>query len=266
MISQRPEVRALTTSMINEEIRRDWSNLIGMVNSNLPYMTYMRKYHMNFTENFLFRLKKRLMLKQKGVYSVQLSFFHNPLIAISLFSRWKAFTAKKMLLDGNRVPLLRLLNNKKFSIADVYCDMFRIKSSKLSDGILYPYCRDICIVIFHCIFLGFSLWIFLAPEPLLHYLNSIYSYEEWFSPTLCKLIKGTYVNHICLSHPEVLSPCECGEPLNKIVMESYPLKNFDPLKIDNSAKLLTSSLMVGTMILSLLLTESVFESGLFLPL
>lgn len=144
--------------------------------------------------------------------------------------------------------------------------MFRINICQFSDAIIDPYCRDICFSLILCIFLGFSLWIFLAPDPLLQYLNSVYSKKESLLPTLIKLLKSTYVDHVCYAHPEVLSPCECGEPLKQIVMETYPLQNFDPLKIDNSAKLVTCSLMVGTMILSILLTESVFQSGVFFQL
>lgn len=164
------------------------------------------------------------MLTHRGVYSVKFSLFDEQLIAIYTFARWKAFTAKTMLpfqLDGNRVPLLRLLN-KKVGIADVCCDMGRIKSLTLSDAIIYSYCRDIRFVLILCIFFGFSLWMFIAPEPLLKYPNG------WLSPTLIDVIKDTYVNHICITHPEVISPCECGEPFNQTVREIFPQKYFDP--------------------------------------
>lgn len=265
LTSQRPEVRVLTTYMINEDIRDlpCWYNLIGMGmgNSNLAYV---RKYHMNITEKFRLILKKKFMLKQKGVYSVNFDLFNvfnEPLIVIYTFARWKAFTAKTMLpfqLDGNRVPLLRLLK-KKVGLADVYCDMGRIKSFTLSDAIIYSYCRDIRFVLFLCIFFGFSLWMFIAPEPLFQYPNG------WFSPTFLNVIKDTDVNHLCLTHPEVLSPCECGEPFNQTVRERFPQKDFDPDQ-KHSGKLFTCSLMVATLILSLALTESVSQYGLFLPL
>lgn len=32
---------------------------------------------------------------------------------------------------------------------------------------------------------------------------------------LSKVVKETLLENVCSSHPDVSSPCECGEPLNK---------------------------------------------------
>lgn len=75
------------------------SNFLWLMgNSNLKDV--LRKYHIHFTENYLFRLKNRLMLTQRRFYSLKFAFissFQELLIAIYIVSRWKVFTAKKML-------------------------------------------------------------------------------------------------------------------------------------------------------------------------
>lgn len=104
---------------------------------------------------------------------------------------------------------------------------------------------------------------FIAPEQLLNKPQALCSPDLKF---LINVIEDTYVNHICSTHPEVSSPCDCGEPLNKTLKGLLQDKPFDPLQLDNqqSGKMKTLSFMVATIILSLALTESVSESGVYL--
>lgn len=46
------------------------------------------------------------------------------------------------------------------------------------------------------------------------------SSPNFFSPDigfLLKVAKNIYIEGICSNHPQVISPCDCGEPLNSIL-------------------------------------------------
>lgn len=106
---------------------------------------------------------------------------------------------------------------------------------------------------------------FIAPDPLLK------KPLAQCSPNIkliINAIQDTYVNHTCSEHIGISSPCECGEPLNKETMDLFPLTSFDPLDIDNiqSGKLKTVGVMVATIIISLALTESISEYGIYTKL
>jgi hypothetical protein len=79
--------------------------------------------------------------------------------------------------------------------------------------------------------LGFSLWWYLAPEPLL------LSPSVLSSPDLAlafRVSKDTFVHHVCSAHPEITSPCACGEPLNMEARLMFDGTSFDPLEIHSS--------------------------------
>lgn len=101
---------------------------------------------------------------------------------------------------------------------------------------------------------------FVAPEPLLDKPLALCSTGLNY---IRKLIQDTYVNHVCSIHPEGISPCECGEPLNQTARSIFPLNSFDP---DQKGKRKKMFLMVGTIILSLALAESVSQYGVYIEL
>lgn len=93
----------------------------------------------------------------------------------------------------------------------------------------------------------------------------------WTSPDfqlLRNVLSDTYLTHVCSLHPTVNSPCPCGEPLNQTARDLFPLNSFDPLNINPKPVLnqKTCSILVGTIILVLALTESVSPHGIFIEI
>ncbi|KAF3452227.1 hypothetical protein FNV43_RR08325 [Rhamnella rubrinervis] len=119
------------------------------------------------------------------------------------YAQWEPLTAKERLpfkIDGKKYPILRGSPNKKIGLTDVLMDTGRIKSFKLSDAILYSYGLDIRFVLFLSIFLGFQLWMFIAPELLLNKPSALCSPNLKY---LINSIQDTYVNKVCVTHPEL---------------------------------------------------------------
>ncbi|GMH13107.1 hypothetical protein Nepgr_014948 [Nepenthes gracilis] len=88
--------------------------------------------------------------------------------------------------------------------------------------------RDMRFVLVLCAMIGFSLWWGAAPEPLL------LKPEALSAPDInlvTQVVKETFVNRVCTNHPQVLSPCDCGEPLNNIARSLFEEPPFDPLGI-----------------------------------
>lgn len=74
-----------------------------------------------------------------------------------------------------------------------------------------------------------------------------------------KVVRETFVDQICSEH-HVPSPCDCGEPLNKVARGLFePNSPFDPLCLENSTRrrVKAVSVFVASIVLSLALTESV---------
>lgn len=82
-----------------------------------------------------------------------------------------------------------------------------------------------------------------------------------------KVVRETFVDQICSEH-HVPSPCDCGEPLNKVARDLFePNSTFDPLCLENSTsrRVKAFSVFVASIVLSLALTESASASGFRWP-
>lgn len=147
-----------------------------------------------------------------------------------------------------------------------YCS--QIKSFQLAYAIKYSYYRDHRFLLFLLILYGFTIWIILAPDPL---LNKPLALSSPDLKILIKCIEDTYINHVCSNHPAIHSPCDCGEPLNNLTREMFPQTSFDPLKVNTDTgkdigMSKTIAVMVATMIISIALMESVSQNGVFIKL
>lgn len=118
-------------------------------------------------------------------------------------------------------------------------------------------------MIFLCIFFGYSIWACIAPYPLLKNPTKALSAPD--IQIIVHSIRDTYLNHVCYHHSNILSPCDCGEPINKTVRALFPLSSFDPLHINNVEVQKNTSIMVATIILTIALMESVSKHGVYLP-
>lgn len=104
-----------------------------------------------------------------------------------------------------------------------------------------------------------SLWWFSVPEQVLVNPGVL------TSPNLhlvMQVAKDTFLDGVCSNHPQVYSPCDCGEPLNNAARDllKEPLP-FDPLDM---AKLKALSVFMASIILSLVLAESISHHGVLL--
>lgn len=263
--SQKPEIRKQPTYFINDNVHNlpAWYKLRGDSNPNLRKMLYEDDYKERVKSVMRWSLpgENRLVYNYDARSSV-----------LYTFAPWEPLTSQNTLLKmfpsdiiGSRYPLLRSPNKKK-GLADVCREgTGRIKSFQLSDAIFNSYYRDIRFVVYLSIFFGFTIWMILAPDPLLNKPAALSSPDL---KLLINVIQDTYVHHICSTHPQVLSPCDCGEPLNNTVKELFPQTSFDPLKIENyeKGKMKTVAIMVATIILNLALIESVTQHGVYLQL
>lgn len=107
---------------------------------------------------------------------------------------------------------------------------------------------------FFCILFSITVLMEISPEPLLNKPDAIFS--ENFQDVM-NYVRNTYVNHVCTTH-KTPSPCECGEPINRIVREIIPQTSFDPLeKLEKPTpgRVKTITYTLGTILLLITLMD-----------
>lgn len=116
-------------------------------------------------------------------------------------------------IQGERTPLLRLPAPGLSGVLSIR-ETSRIKSFGLGEALQYSYMRDTRFVVLTSLLLFFGLWSMLSPAPLCLKPAALISPDMGF---LLKVAKNIYIEGICSNHPQVISPCDCGEPLNSIL-------------------------------------------------
>lgn len=196
----------------------------------------------------------------------RVTFQRGDLVVIYSFCPWVPTTRGLPQFHGaGRTPLL-LSPNRKPGLSDINWERSRIKSFGLKEAIRYSYLNDMRFVLLVCALLGTSLWWNLAPEPLLLKPAALSSPDL---NLLNRVVRETFRQHVCSSHPQILSPCDCGEPLNNAARHLFAEPRFDPLGIDNSsrqARIAAIAVFFGSIFLSLALAESVSEHGVYVDL
>lgn len=259
------------------EIREQPKYIVNRTVGKLP--CWYKLYSPNRNNNYLLRYINRqpehinvLKCKMQNSLDRGITYNHDNVSSIKYsFRPWHPLTVKVKFnynydsIDVNRTPLLETLDWRKPGLGDVFRESVRIKMFKLLDALLYSYWRDIRFIIFISLFLGFTIWIVTAPEQLLYKPIALSSPDL---KSINQVLKDTYVDHVCSTHPDVISPCDCGEPLNKTVRELFPDGSFDPLHLESGkrARIKALSFMVGFIILTLTLSESVSEYGVYINL
>jgi len=114
-----------------------------------------------------------------------------------------------------------------------------------------------------CGMIGFSVWWAVAPDPLLNIPISVYLHDPGL---ILKLFRDTFVNHICSVHPDVVTPCSCGEPTKNMVREIIDEHiSYDPLGLNSRrAKVLTLFTLIASIILCIALAESVSPEAVYM--
>lgn len=143
----------------------------------------------------------------------------------------------------------------------------RVKSFRLSEALSYSYLRDMRFVLFICALLGISIWWHVSPPPLFEHYPFLCSPDL---PQVGEICRDTFVKGVCSVH-DVPSPCSCGEPLNSAarnLIVDPPLK-IDPLELSGKesrlrpARLKSASVLIGFLLLTLTLSESVSPHGVY---
>lgn len=112
------------------------------------------------------------------------------------------------------------------------------------------------------------MWWGLAPEPLLLKPDALTSPDIH---TLYTVVKDTFINKVCSTHPLISSPCECGEPLNneaRRLLESNTTHSFDPLelgeKTQKKSRASALAIYIAAILITIALTESISTHGVYL--
>lgn len=107
--------------------------------------------------------------------------------------------------------------------------------------------------VFFCILFSITVLMEIAPGPLLNKPSLLFSDNL---PNVLQYTRDVYVNHVCIIHKSV-SPCECEEPLNRIIRDMFPQTTFDPLELQkpSPSKVKTITYMLGTILLVITLMD-----------
>jgi hypothetical protein len=107
--------------------------------------------------------------------------------------------------------------------------------------------------------IGFSIWWYTVPEPLLYKPDALASPDLKF---LVDVVKDTYEYNICSTH-HLPSPCECGEPINQTAKDMFSeTYAFDPFDFNKIQRINSYSIYLSSILLSLLLSESISQYGI----
>lgn len=249
MTSRKPKYRKPPTIHVNDTVGRlpVWAKYFGVNRINL------------LNESLKFKHKLEILnamrYSPQGTYKVIFNGF-NSAFSEYTFDRWRFWTSQAR--PTSKEVIKSLHNKLKKGYASIGCDWGRIKEFTLEKAINHSSITDLRFIFFLCLFFGFNIWVYLVPKAILSHPLVLGAQNIAF---LVKSVRDTYIEDVCCYHPAIPSPCDCGEPLNKIVRVLIP--DSDDL---NLAKKKTYAFMVATIILTLALSETVSRHGIYLPL
>ncbi|KAL3613025.1 hypothetical protein CASFOL_043140 [Castilleja foliolosa] len=136
----------------------------------------------------------------------------------------------------------------------------RIMPFGIRDAIFYSYCKDMRFSLVLCLMLGFGIWWATAPDLVLFNTTGVLSSPD--PGLISRVYEDTFTHKVCSDHTQIVSPCDCGEPLNKELNHMLKEPPFDPLGIQ--CRLKGAAVGIGVILLSLALAESVSTSGILL--
>lgn len=177
----------------------------------------------------------------------------------SFNSPWIPYVANQSQLPF-RMDSRFVRSPERGGLINLFTSSSRIKGFGIREALHYSYCRDLRFVLLFCGMLGFGIWWALSPDPLLY--NPLVICSSPNPDLLCQVSRDTFIDQICSTHPQVLSPCDCGEPLNNELRELLQKPPFDPLGSISRVK--GAAVFIGAILLSLALAESVSQNGVYL--
>lgn len=223
---------------LHQQYRRHWTSPISKL-EELFYNPFIREQ----------RLRKKMEIKMKPA------------------SRWKPLKVKvkqspchlSSVISSERAYETTLMRSPErvVGLKDALRPSARTRGFGLKEAIMLSYCRNHSFVLFTCLLLGLGIWWTLIPDPLLVHP------KYCCSPEMATQLK------------EATGP-ECGfrqsgfqcphtNHIHDKVMEAFTEpKVFDPLGLKPSTRTVGLAVMLGVIVLSLALGESVTETGTLL--
>ena len=155
-------------------------------------------------------------------------------------------------------PILRSYD-RKVGLKDVTRESSRVQSFGIREALIYSYYNDMRFVTVLCAMIGFSIWWFTVPEPLLYHPDALASQDLKF---LTSVVKDTYEYNVCSTH-QILSPCECGEPLNRAAKSMFSDKAYtwDPLHQNKIQRVDALSIYLSSILITIMIEESISQYG-----
>lgn len=181
------------------------------------------------------------------------------------FGPWVPYGANRSQLPfeiERREGKIPILHSPERGLKDLNKEISRLKSFTMREAIKYSYFKDLRFIVLLCAILGYTLWSYIVPEPLLLKTEALNSPDL---KLLVQVAKDTYITNNCSTHTNVVSPCSCGEPLNNAVRHLCEESYFDPLQL-NYSRLKSFSVFVASILLTIALAESVSHSGLYIDI
>ena len=250
LTSRKPEYREPPSIYVNDTVGKlpVWAKYFGYNRINLLYESLKYKHKLDIINAMRY-------YSPIGCYNVIFKGYSHAFSEYT-FHKWMFWTSKAR--PSSKEVLKTLHDQLNKGLASIDCDWGRIKELTLEKAIHHSSTTDLRFNLFLCVFYGFIIWAELVPQALLSHPLVLYSdhLEE-----IVKTARNTYENFVCSRHPDITSPCPCGERRNNIIRKYFPMD--DDLY---TAKKKTYAFMVTTIIFTLALSETVSRNGISLPL
>nr|YP_009675521.1 hypothetical protein FPI08_mgp31 [Sophora flavescens]QDD68271.1 hypothetical protein [Sophora flavescens] len=249
LTSRKPIYRNPPTIHVNETVGRlpVWAKYHGMNRINLlkESLKYEHKLEIINAMRYLPKGTKKVLYKG-----------FNDAFSEYTFDRWRFWTSKARPTSKEVINSLHEKLNKGY--ASIGFDWGRIKEFTLEKAIHHSSTTDLRFILFLCLLYGFLIWAELVPTALLS--HPLVAFSDHIK-NIVYITRNMYENFVCSNHPDITSPCPCGERLNNIIREYMPM-------VDDryTGKKKTYAFMITTIILTLALSETVSRQGIYLPL
>lgn len=195
-----------------------------------------------------------------GIYKI----INRPAGATYTFGPW--VPTQLTLRRGTNPPLHHILKNNQPGLSGILEISTsenirpRIKKFSLSDALEYSFMLDHRFAIYIYLSILFTLWFISVPAPLALKPEVLFSNDLGF---FLKVANDTFVYGVCSTHPQILSPCDCGEPLNNTVKLMLDVDNIYDDKGEYKQEIVNSALCKYFIIIVICLSlyESVSPDG-----
>lgn len=184
-------------------------------------------------------------------------------VELQPFSLWKPLaTGISQLplasaIDPNRGYKATLLRSpdRVIGLADATRQSSRTRTFGFSEAMAFAYVKDSRFVLLTCLLLGLGVWWYLLPEPLLVHPTACCSPE--YASAIKEAAQCPMRN--------LGFPCIHPNQIHDQVLDTFTKPEvFDPLQLKPENRTVALAVMVGVIVLSVALGESITEQGIML--